>query len=250
MNSLFRIMLVTVTFIVTFSANAATKVTVFAAASLTNALQDISNVYQKDHKETEIVFSFASSSVLAKQIEHGAPADIFISADQKWMTYLIDKNITHNKENLLKNQLVLVAPVDAKINNVTINQKTDWTTLLPTPQRIAVGDPSHVPAGIYAKESLTHLGAFDKLSPQFAAASNVREALMLVERNEANLGIVYATDAKVSNKVKIVGTFPADSFTPIEYPMTLLTPQANDFYHFLQSNQAKTLFLKYGFITQ
>jgi molybdenum ABC transporter, periplasmic molybdate-binding protein len=228
------------TLIFTFTAQALEKVTVFAAASLTNAMQDIASEYKVDHKNVEVIFSFASSSVLAKQIHQGAPADIFMSADQKWMT----------KEDLLKNALVLIAPAQSKLDKVDINMNTNWNEILPKGERIAIGDPDHVPAGLYAKESLTHLGVFDKLSPQFAPASNVRDALMLVERNEAALGIVYSTDAKVSDKVKIVGIFPAETFTSIEYPITLLKPEANDFYQYLKSPQAKMIFEKYGFVTK
>ncbi|OCG03204.1 molybdate ABC transporter substrate-binding protein [Gilliamella sp. wkB112] len=233
-----------------YSASALEKVTVFAAASLTNAMQDISVAYKAEHKDADIVFSFASSSVLAKQIEQGAPADIFMSADQKWMTYLIDHKLAKDKEDLLKNTLVLIAPKQSKLDKVEINTSTNWATILPKGERIAVGDPEHVPAGLYAKESLTNLGAYDKLSPQFAPTSNVRDALMLVERNEAILGIVYSTDAKVSDKVKIIGTFPADTFKPIEYPITLLKPEAKNFYQYLKTPQAKTIFEKYGFVTK
>ena len=133
--------------------------------------------------------------------------------------------------------------------NVIINQQTDWSTLLPKDDKIAIGDPDHVPAGIYAKESLTNLGAYEHLAPHFARASNVRDALMLVERQEAILGIVYSTDAKISQKVQIIGTFPPESFKSIEYPISLLNSEANDFFQFLQTSQAKLIFEKYGFMT-
>lgn len=235
-----------VTLLVSLTTSATQKITVFAAASLTNAMQDIATTY----KDAEIVFSFASSSVLAKQIEQGAPADIFMSADQKWMNYLIEHKVATDKQNLLKNGLVLIAPKQSKLEKVEINANTDWQAILPKGERLAVGDPDHVPAGLYAKESLTNLGVFDKLLPQMAPASNVRDALMLVERNEAALGIVYSTDAKVSDKVKIIGSFPAETFTPIEYPITLLKPEAKEFYQYLSSETAKKIFQKYGFITE
>ncbi|XKM12562.1 molybdate ABC transporter substrate-binding protein [Orbaceae bacterium ac157xtp] len=224
------------------------KVTVFAAASLTNALEEIKTLYQPTHPEQEVVLSFASSSVLARQIEQGAPADIFISADQKWMDYLLDRKLANSKETLLQNALVLIVPKSSPIGHVSINRNTDWSAILPSPEKIAVGDPDHVPAGIYAKESLTNLGVFNKLEPQLARASNVRDALMLVERNEAVLGIVYSTDAKISTKVKTVGEFPADSFKPIEYPISLLDNSGQDFYQFLKSAPAKAVFIKYGFV--
>ncbi|WP_392565063.1 molybdate ABC transporter substrate-binding protein [Utexia brackfieldae] len=234
-----------------FTVNAAEKITVFAAASLTDVMENISQLYRQSHPDTDIVFSFASSSALARQIEQGAPADIFMSADQQWMDYLLDRNLAKNKETLLKNTLVLIAPKTSPINNVIIDQHTDWSTLLPAGSHLAVGDPDHVPAGVYAKASLTHLGAYSRLESQLARANNVRAALMLVEMDEAPLGIVYSTDAQVSNKVKIVGEFPADSFDAIEYPISLLNDSAPSqaFYTFLKSPQAKAVFEKYGFVT-
>lgn len=246
MRRIIGVSLFIVTLLVSLTTSATPKITVFAAASLTNAMQDIATSY----KDAEIVFSFASSSVLAKQIEQGAPADIFMSADQKWMNYLIEHKVATDKQNLLKNGLVLIAPKQSKLEKVEINANTDWQAILPKGERLAVGDPDHVPAGLYAKESLTNLGVFDKLLPQMAPASNVRDALMLVERNEAALGIVYSTDAKVSDKVKIIGSFPAETFTPIEYPITLLKPEAKEFYQYLSSETAKKIFQKYGFITE
>lgn len=246
MRRIIGVSLFIVTLLVSLTTSATQKITVFAAASLTNAMQDIATTY----KDAEIVFSFASSSVLAKQIEQGAPADIFMSADQKWMNYLIEHKVATDKQNLLKNGLVLIAPKQSKLEKVEINANTDWQAILPKGERLAVGDPDHVPAGLYAKESLTNLGVFDKLLPQMAPANNVRDALMLVERNEAALGIVYSTDAKVSDKVKIIGSFPAETFTPIEYPITLLKPEAKEFYQYLSSETAKKIFQKYGFITE
>lgn len=249
MKKIIGVLLSLTTLFVSLSTFASQKITVFAAASLTNAMQEIATSYQTEHQDSEIVFSFASSSVLAKQIEQGAPADIFMSADQKWMDYLIEHKVATDKQNLLKNGLVLIAPKQSKLENVEINANTNWQAILPKGERLAVGDPDHVPAGLYAKESLTNLGVFDKLLPQMAPASNVRDALMLVERNEAALGIVYSTDAKVSDKVKIIGSFPADTFKSIEYPITLLKADATEFYQYLNSEKAKAIFQKYGFIT-
>lgn len=249
MKKIIGVLLSLTTLFVSLSTFASQKITLFAAASLTNAMQEIATSYQTEHQDSEIVFSFASSSVLAKQIEQGAPADIFMSADQKWMDYLIEHKVATDKQNLLKNGLVLIAPKQSKLENVEINANTNWQAILPKGERLAVGDPDHVPAGLYAKESLTNLGVFDKLLPQMAPASNVRDALMLVERNEAALGIVYSTEAKVSDKVKIIGSFPADTFKSIEYPITLLKADAKEFYQYLNSEKAKAIFQKYGFIT-
>ena len=184
------------------------KVTVFAAASLTNAMQDIAKEYKKE-KGVEVVSSFASSSTLARQIEAGAPADLFISADQKWMDYAVEKKSidTASRATLLGNSLVVVAPKASAQDEIDISDKTDWTSLLKG-GRLAVGDPEHVPAGIYAKEALQKLGAWETLSPKLAPAEDVRGALALVERSEAPLGIVYGSDAVASKGVKVVGTFP------------------------------------------
>lgn len=230
----------------TFSVYAAEKITVLAAASLTNVLDQIKTEYLKTHPETEINLVFASSSTLARQIEQGAPADIFVSADQKWMDYLVAKHLVGNKKILVNNELVWIAQKNygGKINldpedlSKWINNKT----------KIAIGDPSHVPAGIYAKQALTSLHLYDLLSSHFVTASNVREALMYVELGEADFGIVYATDAKVSQKVKTVLSFPQSSYPKIEYPMALINPKAEQFYHYLASKSVQNIFEQHGFL--
>ncbi|WP_194205495.1 molybdate ABC transporter substrate-binding protein [Superficieibacter sp. 1612_C1] len=230
------------------------KITVFAAASLTNAMQDIAKEYKKE-KNVEVVSSFASSSTLARQIEAGAPADLFISADQKWMDYAVDKKAidTSSRETLLGNSLVAVAPKASKLDKITIDAKTDWTRLLDG-GRLAVGDPDHVPAGIYAKEALQKLGAWETLSPKLAPAEDVRGALALVERNEAPLGIVYGSDAVASKGVKVVGTFPEDSHKKVEYPLAIIDGHKNAtvsaFYDYLKGPQASAIFKRYGFTTR
>ncbi|WP_431223222.1 molybdate ABC transporter substrate-binding protein [Serratia sp. L9] len=231
--------------------SAAEKITVFAAASLTNALQDIATEYQKG-KDVQIVSSFASSSTLARQIEQGAPADMFISADQQWMDYVIDKQqmVKDTRYTLLGNELVLIAAKSSKQDKIDINKQTDWAKLL-NGGRLSVGDPDHVPAGIYAKEALQNLGAWTTLEPQLARANNVRSAMAMVEREEAPLGIVYGSDAKASDKVKLVGIFPEDSHKPVEYPMAIVkdrqTPAVTAFYDYLKSPQAAAIFERYGF---
>lgn len=232
-------------------ASAADKITVFAAASLTNALQDIATQYQKG-KDVQVVSSFASSSTLARQIEQGAPADLFISADQQWMDYAIDKHSVdkQTRYTLLGNELVLIAPTASQPQPVDISKTTDWKSLLKG-QRLAVGDPDHVPAGIYAKEALQNLGAWETLSPVMARANNVRAALALVERDETPYGIVYGSDAVASKKVKVVGIFPADSHKPVEYPMAIVSqhPSAavSAFFQYLKSPEAAVIFKRYGF---
>ncbi|RWR02176.1 molybdate transporter [[Pantoea] beijingensis] len=236
---------------ITGHAVAAENITVFAAASLTNALTDIATQYEKG-KEVKIVSSFASSSTLARQIEQGAPADLFISADQQWMDYAIDKKTMDEKSRftLLGNDLVLVAPTSVKPQPVSISKATDWKSLMKG-QRLAVGDPDHVPAGIYAKEALQNLGAWDTLSPLMARSNSVRAALALVERDETPYGIVYGSDAVASNKVTVVGSFPESSHKPVEYPMAVVkehnSPSVEAFYNYLKGPEAAAVFKRYGF---
>lgn len=238
---------------VVHSAQAAEKITVFAAASLTNALQEISAGYTKE-KYVQVVASYASSSTLARQIEAGAPADIFISADQKWMDYAADKQAVDKptRITLLTNSLVVVAPKASRQQPFTISDKTDWKALL-NGGRLAVGDPAHVPAGIYAKEALQKLGAWESVSPQLAPADDVRGALALVERNEAPFGIVYGSDVIASKEVKVVATFPESSHKKVEYPMAIVADHnsaaVKAFYDYLKGPQAAAIFTRYGFTT-
>ncbi|ETS29351.1 MULTISPECIES: molybdate ABC transporter substrate-binding protein [Photorhabdus] len=242
---------VIVSFTLTWQAWATEKVTVFAAASLTNALDDISIQY-KQEKKGDVVASYASSSTLARQIEQGAPADIFISADQQWMDYIAGKKLIIDKTRftILGNQLVLIAPKESKLNKININKETQWKSLL-ADGRLAVGDPDHVPVGIYAKQSLQYLGAWETVNPLLARTSNVRSGMALVERAEVPLGIVYASDAVASDKVKVVGIFPAESHKPIEYPMAIIkahnNPAVLGFYDYLKTPEAAAIFKRYGF---
>lgn len=230
------------------------KITVFAAASLTNAMQDIATLYKKE-QQVEVVSSFASSSTLARQIEAGAPADLFISADQKWMDYASDKKSIDvaSRQTLLGNSLVVVAPKASQQGDIVINEQTDWQSLLKG-GRLAVGNPDHVPAGIYAKQALQKLGAWDTVSPRLASAEDVRGALALVERNETPLGIVYGSDAVVGKGVKVVGTFPEGSHKKVEYPMAIVDGHNNAevkaFYAYLKGPQAAAIFKQYGFTTR
>ena len=226
------------------------SLTVFAAASMKNALDDIDATYTAK-TGIKISASYAASSVLARQIEQGAPADLFVSADTDWMDYAIQKkNINEpTRVNLLGNRIVLIAPKDSKIDNVTIGQDFDLAKLA-ADGRIATGDVKAVPVGKYAKAALTKLGAWSAAEPKFAMAESVRAALTLVARGEAVLGIVYETDAKVEPGVKIVGAFPADSHPPIIYPVAATTTAkvgTSDYLAFLRSSAAKIIFEKYGF---
>ena len=224
--------------------------TVFAAASMKNALDEVDAAYTAK-TAVKVTASYAASSALAKQIDQGAPADIFLSADTDWMDYATkEKTIkTDTRTNLLGNSIVLIAPKDFSIDKVTIASGFDLAKLAGN-GRIATGDVNSVPVGKYAKAALEKLGAWDAAAPKFAMAESVRAALTLVARGEAVLGIVYATDAKVEPQVKIVGTFPADSHPPIIYPVAATTsagPGATDYLAFLHSQAAKTIFEKYGF---
>jgi molybdate transport system substrate-binding protein len=224
--------------------------TVFAAASMKNALDDIDAAYTAK-TGIKIVASYAASSALAKQIEQGAPADIFASADTDWMDYAAGKKTINEptRVNLLGNTIVLIAPKDSKVDNVTIGQGFDLSKLAGD-GKIATGDVKAVPVGKYAKAALEKLGAWPAAEPKFAMAESVRAALTLVARGEAVLGIVYATDAKVEPGVKIVGAFPTDSHPPIIYPVAATTTaksEATDYLAFLRSSAAKTIFEKYGF---
>jgi molybdate transport system substrate-binding protein len=224
--------------------------TVFAAASMKNALDDVDAAYTAK-TGVKIVVSYGASSTLAKQIEQGAPADVFLSADTDWMDYAAGKkNINEqSRVNLLGNSIVLIAPKDSKIDNVAIGPGFDLAKLAGD-GRITTGDVKAVPVGKYAKAALEKLGAWQAAEPKFAMAENVRAALTLVARGEAALGIVYSTDAKVEPGVKVVGTFPADSHPAIIYPVAATStakPEAADYLAFLRSSAAKTVLEKYGF---
>ena len=225
-------------------------ITVFAAASMKNALDDIDAAYTAK-TGVKIVVSYAASSALAKQIEQGAPADVFISADTDWMDYATaKKNINETtRVNLLGNSIVLIAPKDSRIDNVAIGDGFDLAKLAGG-GKIVTGDVKSVPVGKYAKAALEKLGAWEAAQSKFAMTENVRAALTLVARGEAVLGIVYATDAKVEPGVKIVGTIPENSHPPIIYPVAATTTakaEAADYLAFLRTAAAKAILEKYGF---
>jgi molybdate transport system substrate-binding protein len=226
------------------------SLTVFAAASMKNALDDVDAAYTAK-AGVKIVVSYAASSALAKQIEQGAPADAFISADTDWMDYAIGKKTINEptRVNLLGNSLVLIAPKDSRIDNVPIGKGFDLAKLAGD-GKIATADVKSVPVGKYAQASLEKLGAWTAAEPKFAMTENVRAALALVARGEAVLGIVYSTDAKVEPGVKIVGTFPADSHPAIIYPVAATSTakaEAADYLAFLRTSAAKAIFERYGF---
>jgi molybdate transport system substrate-binding protein len=225
-------------------------ITVFAAASLKNALDDVNAAFARQ-TGTKVVISYAASSALMKQIEQGAPADVFASADLDWMDYGAQKKLIKDdsRMSLLGNRLVLIAAKDAKVEAGTISSKIDLPKLAGD-GRITTGDVRAVPVGKYAKAALEKLGLWTSVEPKMAMADNVRAALILVARGEAALGIVYETDAKVEPNVKVVGAFPADSHPPIVYPVALTATAKADaapYIAFLRSQAAKTIFETYGF---
>jgi molybdate transport system substrate-binding protein len=224
-------------------------VTVFAAASLTDSLKLVADAY-KARTGTSVTLSFGASSTLARQIEQGAQADIFFSADTDWMEYLQKKGLIADgtRKDLLGNRLVLVAGLDAK-PMPKIAPHFDLAAALGD-RRLALADPASVPAGKYAKAALTALGVWDGVASKVANAENVRVALEYVARGEAPYGIVYATDAKAAPAVHVAGIFPEDSHPPIVYPAALTktaSPGAKAFLDFLGSMQARAIFEKAGF---
>ncbi|WP_441986223.1 molybdate ABC transporter substrate-binding protein [Microvirga sp. 2YAF29] len=228
----------------------AKDVTVFAAASLKNALDDVAAAWTRETGKKAVI-SYAASNVLAKQIEAGAPADIFFSADLDWMDYVASKNLIDAKSriNLLGNSLVLVAPKDSSIQ-VSLQPGVDLASVLGH-GRLAMGNVDAVPAGKYGKAGLEHLRAWDGVKDKVAQADNVRAALLLVSRGEAPLGIVYKTDAVSDANVRVVASFPAESHPPIVYPVALIKDSTNadaaEFLAYMRSAKAKPSFEKQGF---
>lgn len=228
-----------------FNACLAGEVTVYAAASLTNVLTELAQTYEAKHHDAKIKFSFASSGALAKQIEAGAPADVFISADTKWMDYLEGKKKIDRKSrvNLVGNTLVLIAP---KGNGFPVRLEKGFDFADAFKGKLCTGQTESVPVGVYAKESLTQLGWWDGIKDRVVGTDDVRAALDLVGRGEC-IGIVYATDALISNKVETVARFPDELHAPIVYPSALITQkaEAKSFFEFL-TNSGKQ-FAKFGF---
>ncbi|MDB5369945.1 MAG: molybdate transporter substrate-binding protein [Roseomonas sp.] len=235
-------------------ARAAEAPTVFAAASLTDALKALGEQWQaRGHPAPR--FSFAASSVLARQMEQGAPADIFASADEPWMDYVQQRQLVvdDTRVSFIANTLVLVAPADSPARPLTLTRDTNLAGLLGPGGRIATGDPSNVPAGRYAQAALTWMGQWGSLSPRLARADNVRSALLLVERGEAPLGIVYATDAAASPGVKVIATFPPESHPPVTYPFALARRAAGHagargFLAFITGSEAAETYRRFGFM--
>ena len=235
------------------AADAAGKdIVIFAAASTTNAVTDIAALFAEKGLG-QVKTSFASSSTLAKQIEQGAPAGVFLSANQEWMDYLEKKNLVTpgSRKDLLRNRIVLVVPKDSKAADVDLAKKPDLLALLGKDGKLSVGDPAHVPVGMYGKQALEHLGLWSAIEARVAPAKDVRAGLALVERGEAPLGLVYESDAARSDKVRVIGIFPAGSHPDVIYPVGVISGEqaatAAKFASFLATPEAMAIFAKYGF---
>lgn len=224
-------------------------ITVFAAASLTNVLQELGDRFT-DETSIPVRFSFAASSALARQIENGSPADVFFSADLEWMDYLQSRHLirSETRHDLLGNRLVLVAPVDS-----TLRLKIEPHFALAAALgkgRLATGDPDSVPAGRYARAALANLGVWRELADRIVRADNVRSALAFVDRGEVPLGIVYETDALIDKQVRVVDVFPENSHLPIVYPAALTTSAKADaakFLAYIRGSAGDIAFKRYGF---
>ena len=232
------------------SAQTADRVTVFAAASLTDSLREIATLYGRDSGK-RVVFSFAASMTLARQIELSAGADIFIAADTESMDYLDQRGrvAKPTRQDLLGNRLVLIAPAGSNLSLV-IGPQMKIADALGTGGRLATANVESVPAGRYGKAALTSLGVWNGIANRLAQGEDVRTALSYVARGEAPLGIVYATDARVEPRVRVVGTFPETTHTPIVYPAALTTdarPDATQFLTYLRGPQARAVFERAGF---
>jgi molybdate transport system substrate-binding protein len=239
--------------LVTLPAAAADKpkdgITVFAAASLTDVMQELGDGFTKD-SSIPVRFSFAASSTLARQIENGAPADMFFSADLEWMDYLQSRKLIQvaSRHDVLGNRLVLIAPTDSP---VMLKIKPHFALAATLGKgRLATGDPDSVPVGRYAREALTNLGVWDEVAARLVRADSVRSALAFVDRGEAALGIVYLTDALIDKNVRVVDEFPANSHMAIIYPVALTNVANGDaakFLSFIRGPAASAAFQRYGF---
>jgi len=236
----------------TISLSHAETVKVYAAASLTNAMNDIVKVYEKQFPKTDVVTVYGASSALAKQVEAGAKSDVFFSADLDWMNYLIQKQMIHANlaKPILYNQLVAISP---KNLNIPFKAQSNFNFANAFKGHLCTGQMESVPAGKYAKQSLIKLNWLDGLKGRIVGTDDVRSALAFVERGECEVGIVYKTDALISQKVKIIGTFPENSHHPIIYPIALTkqgeqNKDAIQFEMFVKTSPlAKAIFQKYGF---
>jgi molybdate transport system substrate-binding protein len=227
---------------------------VFAAASLQNAFQEIGARFERDTGH-RVRFSFAASSTLARQIEHGGPAAVFASADEQWMDYLQQRDliVAATRRSAIGNRLVLITPV-AGAARVELRRGMDFLALLGREGRWVTGDPDSVPVGRYARQSLQWLGVWNDAAPRLVRAENVRVALAFVERGEVAAGIVYETDAAVSGNVRVAAVFPEESHSPVSYPITAIkandSPAAREFIAYLDGGPARGVLRRLGFFVR
>ncbi|MBO3458317.1 molybdate ABC transporter substrate-binding protein [Aetokthonos hydrillicola Thurmond2011] len=225
---------------------------VSAAASLQNAMEEIKPLYQQTKSNVNINYNFGASGALQQQIEQGAPVDIFISAGKKQMDALEQKGLllTGSRTNLANNRLVLIVPSNSSVGINSLSNLTDSKF-----KKIAVGEPRSVPAGQYADQAFKQSGIYDQIKPKLVYGNNVRQVLAAVESGNADAGLVYASDAKISNKVKVAVVVDEKSHSPIVYPMAVLKASKNSdvaktFVQFLSGDQSKNILQKYGFLVQ
>jgi molybdate transport system substrate-binding protein len=230
------------------------RLTVFAAASLTDAMKAVDKAWVEEH-HPPLRMSFAASSTLARQLDHGAGANIFASADEAWMNWAVERHLVDaaSRRNVVSTQLVLIVPKQHP-GRIDIKPGFDLVGLLGPKGRLAIGDPAHVPAGRYAKQALTNLGVWNSVRTRVAPAENVRSALLLVERGEVPAGVVYATDAVAAPQVAVAGTFPADSHDPVRYPFAVTrtgnTQEAQSLLTFIAGPKGQAIFTRFGFVTE
>lgn len=230
----------------------AADLTVFSAVSTTGAMTEIGKLYEKK-TNNKVRYSFGATSTLARQIERGAPVDIFLSADQVWMDYLLERKLIDisTRKDIVANTLALIVPANSDIT-IKIAPGFKLAEILKG-KRLAMGDPDHTAVGIYAKESLTNLGVWKEVEPLLARADSVRASLAMVERGEVGAGILFGTEAAISKKVQLVDTFPTSTHKPINYPVAILakakSAEAKDFIAFLSSPEAAQIFRSYGFVS-
>ncbi len=230
----------------------AEDVTVFAAASLKNALDEVAAAYEEETGRS-VLISYAASSALARQIEEAAPADIFFSADLAWMDYLEQRDLIRmeSRQTVLGNEIVFVAPADPPPAPLAIAKDMDLAAALGSDGRLAMANVDSVPAGRYGRAALEWLGVWEAVAPRVVQADNVRAALAFVAAGEVPLGIVYRTDANAEPKVAVVGTFPSESHPAILYPAAITalstSPDARAFFDYMRSDAAKPAYEKQGF---
>ncbi|SHL06557.1 molybdate transport system substrate-binding protein [Halomonas caseinilytica] len=237
--------------VVAMSASANERVELFAAASMTDAIDRAVARFEATH-DVDVVPVYAASSTLARQIANGAPAELYISANVEWMDWLGEQGVAlSERADLVHNRLALVAPAGTQHEPFTPGEGEPLAARLGENERLAVGDPAHVPAGIYARQALQSLGEWEALASRLARADNVRAALALVERGEAPMGVVYRTDAEASDGVRTLGMFPSTSHEPITYPVAVIgqapSEQALALRAWLEGDDAMAIFAEHGF---